>query len=75
VQRPNLLLGIQQSSPLVTRPRSLTIRGCCPALELIRGQLGDQQSDERDLPFFASFAADRDLAERHEEILRTELGQ
>jgi hypothetical protein len=45
-----------------------------PALELIRGQLAEHENDKRDLPFFASFAAEPDLAERHEEILRTELG-
>ena len=45
-----------------------------PALELIRGQLAEHEHDKRDLPFFASFAAEPDLAERHEEILRTELG-
>lgn len=43
-----------------------------PALELIRGRL--EEHEERDLPFFASFVAEPDLAERHEEILRTELG-
>jgi hypothetical protein len=45
-----------------------------PALELIRGQLAAHENDKCDLPFFASFAAEPDLAERHEEILRTELG-
>jgi hypothetical protein len=45
-----------------------------PALELIRGQLAEHENDKRDLPFFASFVAESDLAERHEEILRTELG-
>jgi hypothetical protein len=45
-----------------------------PTLELIRGQLVEHENDKRDLPFFASFAAEPDLAERHEEILRTELG-
>ncbi|MFD8534457.1 hypothetical protein ACFV0L_44305 [Streptosporangium canum] len=43
-----------------------------PALELIRGRLGEHEGAERDLPFFASFGADPDLAERHEEILRSE---
>lgn len=42
------------------------------ALELIR--LEEHESDKRDLPSFASFAAEHDLAERHEEILRAELG-
>lgn len=46
-----------------------------PALELIRGQLAEHEHDKRDLPFFGSFAAEPDLAERHEEILRTELGR
>jgi hypothetical protein len=45
-----------------------------PALELIRGQMEEHENDKRDLPFFASFVATHDLAERHEEILRTELG-
>jgi hypothetical protein len=45
-----------------------------PALELIRGQLAEHEHDKRNLPFFASFVAEPDLAERHEEILRTELG-
>jgi hypothetical protein len=56
---------------LVDRLRETDLR---PALELIRGQLEERERDERDLPFFASFSADPDLAERHEEILRTELG-
>lgn len=42
-----------------------------PALELIRGQLADHEHGKRDLPFFGSFTAEPDLAERHEEILRT----
>lgn len=50
-----------------------------PALELIRGQLAEHEHehehDKRDLPFFGSFTAEPDLAERHEEILRTELGR
>ncbi|GGP09966.1 hypothetical protein GCM10012278_47730 [Nonomuraea glycinis] len=41
------------------------------AVELIRGRLGETD-DERDLPFFASFESEPDLAERHQEILRTE---
>ncbi|HEY6279037.1 MAG TPA: hypothetical protein VIX86_22215 [Streptosporangiaceae bacterium] len=44
-----------------------------PALELIRGRIAEQ-APARDLPFFASFEADPDLAERSEEILRAELG-
>lgn len=46
-----------------------------PALELIRGRLDESVSAERDLPFFASFEAEPDLAERHEEILRSEMGR
>ncbi len=45
-----------------------------PALELIRGRLGEDDH-ERDLPFFASFESDPDLSERHEEILRAEWGR
>lgn len=52
----------------------LSEKGLRPALELIRGQLADHEHDKRDLPFFGSFTAEPDLAERHEEILRTELG-
>jgi hypothetical protein len=46
-----------------------------PALELIRGRVPEQGDRARDLPFFASFEADPDLAERAEEILSTELGR
>jgi hypothetical protein len=46
-----------------------------PALELIRGRLDEHESGERELPFFASFEAAPDLAERHEEILRSEWGR
>jgi hypothetical protein len=45
-----------------------------PVLELIRGR-ADASHSARDLPFFASFEADPDLAERSEEILRAELGR
>ncbi|WP_225729647.1 MULTISPECIES: hypothetical protein [unclassified Nocardia] len=46
-----------------------------PALELIRCQLADDgEQSTRDLPFFGSFEAEPDLSERHEEILRAELG-
>lgn len=45
-----------------------------PTLRLIRGRLDDVETPRRDLPFFASFEADTDLAERSEEILRDELG-
>jgi hypothetical protein len=42
-------------------------------LKLVRDRLGGPP--ERNLPFFTSFEADPDLAERSEEILRAELGQ
>jgi hypothetical protein len=42
-----------------------------PVLELIRGRT-DATHSVRDLPFFASFESDPDLAERPEEILRAE---
>ena len=45
-----------------------------PALELIRDQVAEQGGQGRDLPFFASFEAEPDLAERAEEILSAELG-
>jgi len=45
-----------------------------PVLELIRGR-ADAAHGVRDLPFFASFESDPDLAERSEEILRAELGR
>jgi hypothetical protein len=45
------------------------------ALELIRGRVEDHGKHGRDLPFFASFAAEPDLAERAEEILSAELGR
>jgi hypothetical protein len=44
------------------------------ALEQIRGRLDERAPAERDLPFFASFKAEPDLAERHEESLRSEMG-
>lgn len=46
-----------------------------PALELIRGRVEESGGGARDLPFFASFEADPDLAERAEEILAAELGR
>jgi hypothetical protein len=46
-----------------------------PALELIRGRVAERAEEGRDLPFFASFEAEPDLAERAEEILGTELGR
>jgi hypothetical protein len=45
-----------------------------PVLELIRGR-ADASYGARDLPFFASFESDPDLAERSEEIVRAELGR
>jgi len=45
-----------------------------PVLELIRGRANAAHA-VRDLPFFASFESDPDLAERSEEILRAELGR
>jgi hypothetical protein len=44
-----------------------------PALELIRGRVADHSEQARDLPFFASFEAEPDLAVRAEEILSAEL--
>ena len=46
-----------------------------PALELIRGRVDENAGAGRDLPFFASFEAEPDLAERSEGILRAELGR
>jgi hypothetical protein len=46
-----------------------------PALELIRGRVTEHAGKGRDLPFFASFEAEPDLAERSEEILSAELGR
>jgi hypothetical protein len=46
-----------------------------PALELIRDRVADHGEQGRYLPFFASFEADPDLAERAEEILSAELGR
>jgi hypothetical protein len=45
-----------------------------PVLELIRRR-ADAAHSVRDLPFFASFESDPDLAEKSEEILRAELGR
>jgi hypothetical protein len=45
-----------------------------PALELIRGRVTEHGGQGRNLPFFASFEAEPDLAERAEEILSSELG-
>ena len=49
--------------------------GLRPALEPIRAPAAGDHGQERDLPFFASFEADPDLAERAEEILASELGR
>jgi len=46
-----------------------------PALELIRGRVAEHGRQGRDLPFFASFEAESDLAERAEDILSAELGR
>jgi len=46
-----------------------------PALELIRGRVAQHGGQGLDLPFFASFEAEPDLAERAEEILSAELGR
>jgi hypothetical protein len=46
-----------------------------PALELIRGRVAQHGGQGRELPFFASFEAGPDLAERAEEILSAELGR
>jgi hypothetical protein len=46
-----------------------------PAIELIRGRVAEQAGQGRDLPFFASFEAEPDLAERAGEILSAELGR
>jgi hypothetical protein len=44
-------------------------------MELIRDRLVEHSQQGRNLPFFASFEADPDLAERAEEILSAELGR
>jgi hypothetical protein len=46
-----------------------------PALELIRGRVAQHGGQGRDQPFFASFEAGPDLAERAEEILSAELSR
>ncbi len=46
-----------------------------PALELIRDRVAEHGGQGRDLPFFASFEVEPDLAERAEEILSAELGR
>jgi hypothetical protein len=46
-----------------------------PALELIRGRVAEHEGQGRDLPFFPSFEAEPDLAERSEEILSAEVGR
>jgi hypothetical protein len=49
--------------------------GLRPAIELIRGRVEEHAALGRDLPFFGSFEAEPDLAERAEEILSAELGR
>ena len=46
-----------------------------PAPGLIRAHAVGDHGPERDLPFFATFEADPDLAERAEGILASELGR
>jgi hypothetical protein len=46
-----------------------------PVLEVIRVRVQEEHGPGRDLPFFSSFEAEPDLAERSEEILRAELGR
>ena len=46
-----------------------------PALQLIRGRMDMERSGRQSLPFFASFEADPDRAERSEDILRAEFGR
>jgi len=46
-----------------------------PALELTRDRVAQHGGPGRDLPFFASFEDEPDLAERAEEILSAELGR
>jgi len=49
--------------------------GLRPAPGLIRAHAAGEHGRERELPFFASFEADPDLAERAEEILAPEPGR
>jgi hypothetical protein len=44
-------------------------------LQLIRGRVDLERRGRRSLPFFGSFEADPDLAERSEEFLRAEFGR
>ncbi|GIH47003.1 MULTISPECIES: hypothetical protein [Microbispora] len=44
------------------------------ATEQVRERLTESAPAERHLPFVASFEAEPDLAERHEEILRSDMG-
>ena len=57
---------------LVDQLREAELRS---ALELIRDRLTEHGGQGRDLPFFASFEAEPDLAERAEEMLSAELGR
>ncbi|WP_157099796.1 hypothetical protein [Microbispora sp. ATCC PTA-5024] len=45
------------------------------ATEPVRERLTESAPAEGHLTFFASFAAEPDLAERHEEILRSDMGR
>jgi hypothetical protein len=49
--------------------------GIQSALELIHSRVMQHGGQGRDLPFFASFEAEPDLAEQAEEILGAELGR
>jgi hypothetical protein len=66
--------GIQLTEELHHLVDELPEEEVRPVLELIRGR-ADASHGARDLPFFASFESDPDLAERSEEILRAELGR
>jgi hypothetical protein len=46
-----------------------------PVLEVMRVRVQVDHRSGRNLPFFSSFEAEPDLAERSEEILRAELGR
>jgi hypothetical protein len=46
-----------------------------PVMEVIRVRVHEDHGSGGNLPFFSSFEAEPDLAERSEEILRAELGR